>query len=365
MKKITVVAGARPNFVKIAPLITLFKKEKINYQIIHTGQHYDYNMSQIFFKGLGIPEPDIHLEVGSASHAVQTAKIMIAFEKVLLTENPLLVIVVGDVNSTLACALVAKKMGIKTAHIESGLRSFDQRMPEEINRLLTDQLVDFLFVTEKSAIVNLKREGIDPNKIYYVGNIMIDTLVTNLEKSKRLNYYKKLNLKRKEFAVLTFHRPSNVDKRESLEEIVNIINYLKDRIKIVFSIHPRTKEKLREFDLHKLIESKDIILLEPIGYLEFLNLMESSKFILTDSGGIQEEASYLRIPVITLRKNTERPITIEYGTNTIVGRDFTKIKRYINDIFSEKYKKGKLIEKWDGNTSMRIVKILKEKLRIN
>lgn len=361
-KKIYIVAGARPNFVKISPLIYQLNFNNIDFKLIHTGQHYDYNMSKIFLDDLEILLPDIYLNVGSASHAVQTAKIMIKFEKVLLKEKPLLVIVVGDVNSTIACALAAVKLGIKVAHIEAGLRSFDRTMPEEINRILTDQISDFLFATEKSAIINLKREGIDPEKIYFVGNIMIDTLIKNLEKAEKLNYSEKLNIRKKSYALITFHRPSNVDNKKNLEKIVKIINYLQEKIKYIIPLHPRTKKNLEKFNLYHKLEKENILLSEPIGYLEFFSLMINSRLILTDSGGIQEEASYLKIPVLTLRKNTERPITIEKGTNTIVGNDFKKIKKCVDEILAGTYKKGQKIEKWDGFTAKRIVDILKDKV---
>lgn len=359
---IYLVAGARPNFIKIAPLIQQLKIKNINYKFIHTGQHYDYNMSSIFFEDLEIPEPDIYLNVGSASHAVQTAKIMIEFEKVLLEDKPSIVIVVGDVNSTLACALVAKKLFIKVAHIEAGLRSFDQRMPEEINRILTDQISDYLFTTEKNAEINLKREGIDSEKIFFVGNIMIDNLIMNLDKAKKLEFIKKSNLQVNSYALITIHRPSNVDKKEDLEKVINILNYLQKKLKIVFPIHPRTRKNIEKFKLMDKIKTDNMILSEPVGYLEFLNLMFNSKLILTDSGGIQEEASFLKIPVLTLRENTERPVTIKKGTNTIIGKDFEKAKKYINKILSGRYKKGQDIEKWDGQTSERIIDILIENL---
>jgi len=358
-KPIYVVAGARPNFMKIAPLIKEFLKEKINFKLIHTGQHYDYNMSKVFFEDLGIPEPDVHLNVGSASHAVQTANIMIEFEKIVINEEPSLVVVVGDVNSTVACALVAKKLRVKVAHIEAGLRSFDMKMPEEINRLLTDQISDFLFTTEKSAALNLKREGISADKIFFVGNVMIDTLITNLEKAKKLNLLDKYNLKKNDYALITLHRPSNVDTKENLEKMLNILNFLQERVKVFFPIHPRTKKNLEKFDLEKNIKDLNIVLSNPIGYLEFLNLMTNSKLILTDSGGIQEEASYLKIPILTAREGTERPITVDEGTNTIIGNDLAKAKKYIEEIISNKYKRGKNIEKWDGQTAKRIVRIIK------
>jgi len=358
---IYVIAGARPNFMKIAPFLKELQQKDIKYKLIHTGQHYDDNMSKVFFDDLEIPEPDVHLNVGSASHAFQTAKIMIEFEKVVLKEKPMLVVVVGDVNSTLACALVAKKLNIKIAHVESGLRSFDPNMPEEINRILTDQMSDFLFTSESSAGINLKREGIDQNKIFFVGNIMIDTLSMFLKKANILKAFEKYKLEKYQYALITIHRQSNVDNAENLREIIKMLNYTQEKTKVFFPIHPRTRKRLKEFTLEKQLDS-NIILSEPIGYLEFLNLMINSKLILTDSGGIQEEASFLRIPVLTLRENTERPITIEKGTNEIIGINFEKFKNHLDEILTNRYKKGQVIEKWDGNTAKRIVNIIKKKL---
>ncbi len=360
-EEIYFVAGARPNFMKIAPLVHQSVELGIKFKIIHTGQHYDYNMSRVFFDALKIPEPDHFLEAGSGTHAYQTAKIMIEFEKLLLKEKPKLVVVVGDVNSTIACALVAKKLFIDVAHVEAGLRSFDRKMPEEINRVLTDQISDLLFTSEKDAEINLKNEGIEEEKIFFVGNVMIDTLVMNLEKAKLLDTYKSLGLRKKEYALITLHRPSNVDKKEDLIKIVDALNYLSERIKIFFPVHPRTNKNLIEYGLYERLKSENLIISEPIGYLEFLNLMVNSKLILTDSGGIQEEASYLGIPILTLRENTERPITVEFGTNTIIGRDFELLKGQINDILESKYKKGQEIAGWDGNAARRIMDIIKIK----
>jgi len=359
---IYIIAGARPNFMKVSPLIKEVKKNNLNFKLIHTGQHYDYEMSKIFFEDLEIPKPDIFLNAGSATHAVQTAKIMIEFEKVILEDRPVLIIVVGDVNSTIACALVAKQLAIKIAHVEAGLRSFDQTMPEEINRILTDQISDFLFITEKSAEINLKKEGINPDKIHFVGNIMIDNLMNNLDKASNLEILEKYGLTKKNFALITVHRPSNVDNKEDLEKIIEILNYIQKRIKIFFPIHPRTKKNLEKFDLLSNLRKDNIIINKPVGFLEFLNLMLNSKFILTDSGGIQEEASFLKIPILTLRKNTERPITIEKGTNSLIWDDIEKIKKVVDDILKDKYKKGSIIEKWDGKTAKRIVKIIKTNL---
>jgi len=361
-KKIFIVGGARPNFMKIAPLIDQLKINNLEFKLIHTGQHYDYNMSKIFFDNLEIPEPDEFLNVGSGSHAVQTAKIMIEFEKIIKKESPSMVIVVGDVNSTIACALVAKKLFFDVAHVEAGLRSFDRRMPEEINRLLTDQISDFLFTTEKSAEINLKNEGIQLNKIFFVGNIMIDNLIINLEQAKSLDYYQKYNLKKGSYALVTIHRPSNVDTITSLSKIIEMLNYIQDKIKLIFPIHPRTKKNLIKYNLIGDLKKVNIILVDPIGYQQFLSLLLNSKLVLTDSGGIQEESSYLKIPILTLRENTERPITIEKGTNTLIGTDFNKLKVNLDKILSNSYKKGQDIEKWDGNTAKRIVDILKEKL---
>ncbi|MFX0134345.1 MAG: non-hydrolyzing UDP-N-acetylglucosamine 2-epimerase [Candidatus Hodarchaeota archaeon] len=362
--KILIVGGARPNFMKIAPLIKQFEINNLNYKFIHTGQHYDYNMSKIFFDNLKMPEPDIFLSVGSGSHAWQTAKIMIEFEKVIIKEKPSLVIVVGDVNSTIACALVAKKLFIDVAHVEAGLRSFDMRMPEEINRILTDQISDLLFITERSALENLKREGIATNKIFHVGNVMIDNLIMNLDRAKNLDYNNKFNLKRGSYALVTVHRPSNVDSKGDLTYIVNILNYLQKKIKIIFPIHPRTRKNLTKYGLINKLNDANINLIKPIGYLEFLSLMMNARLILTDSGGIQEEATFLKIPTLTLRQNTERPITVEKGTNLIIDRDLEKLKIYLEKILANSYKKGLDIEKWDGKAAERIISILKKHYNI-
>ena len=362
---IFIIGGARPNFMKIAPLINEFKRRKIVFKFIHTGQHYDYNMSKIFLDNLGIPKPDYFLNVGSGTHAVQTAKIMIEFDKVILNEKPRLVIVVGDVNSTIACALVAKKRSIEVAHVEAGLRSFDDKMPEEINRKLTDQISDYLFITERSGILNLQNEGIDSSKIFFVGNVMIDNLINNLEEARNKNYYKNLGLLNDPYGIVTIHRPSNVDDKKDLENVIQILNFIQSRIKIVFPIHPRTQKSLIKYNLEKELSKPNIIITEPLGYLEFLNLIINSKFVLTDSGGIQEEASYLKIPILTLRNNTERPVTIEEGTNTLLGNDILKLKEYLNEILSDTYKKGKEIEMWDGKASQRITNIIIDKVLKN
>ncbi len=360
-KLIYLIAGTRPNFMKIGPLIKVIEKEKINYKLVHTGQHYDYEMSKIFFDDLGIPKPDFYLGVGSSTHGIQTAKIMIEFEKILIHEKPKLIIVVGDVNSTLACSLVAKKLNINIAHIEAGLRSFDKRMPEEINRILTDHISDLLFITEKNARKNLLNENIPPNKIYFVGNIMIDTLIKNLKKVEEDNkILNKFGLKEKQYGIITLHRPSNVDNKKDLIEIVKIIDQIQEKIKLIFPMHPRTKENFEKFQLLHKFKKKNILLSKPLGYYDFLGLMTKSKFILSDSGGIQAEASFLKIPLLTLRENSEMLITIEKGTNTLVKRDISFIQRYITQILNDNYKKGTEIEKWDGKTSERIIKIIKK-----
>ena len=304
--KIINVAGARPNFMKISPLMMEMKKyPQIKPMIVHTGQHYDYEMSKLFFEELEIPEPDINLEVGSSSHATQTAAIMTKFENVILGQKPDLVIVVGDVNSTIACALTSIKLGVKVAHVEAGLRSFDRSMPEEINRILTDAISDFLFTSEKSANGNLKNEGISDEKVFFVGNVMIDTLLRNKERSLQSSILEKLSLHPGEYAALTLHRPSNVDDQKTLSQIIEALAVVQERIKVVFPVHPRTKSVLDSMGSSRhLTNASHFIMTEPLGYLDFLRLMTDAKFVLTDSGGIQEETTVLGIPCITIRENT-------------------------------------------------------------
>jgi UDP-N-acetylglucosamine 2-epimerase (non-hydrolysing) len=358
--KIIVVAGARPNFVKIAPLIKELEKNNLNYVLVHTGQHYDKNMSDIFFKELQIPEPHYNLGVGSGSHAEQTAKIMIEFEKVCIAEKPDLVVVVGDVNSTIACSLTSKKLGIKVAHVEAGLRSYDNTMPEEINRLLTDRISDYLFVSEESGIENLKKEGTSDEKIHFVGNIMIDTLINSLDKIDKSNILNELNLKPKEYAIITLHRPSNVDSKEKLSELLDFMIDLQTKVKIAWPIHPRVKNNMIKFDLYKKIEkNNNILLLEPQSYLNFLKLVKNCLFVLTDSGGLQEETTYLKIPCLTMRENTERPSTISTGTNTLIN-NIDLAKELIKQILEGTYKTGNIPELWDGKTAERIIRILKK-----
>lgn len=358
--KIINVMGARPNFIKIAPIIRAMKYyREIESVLVHTGQHYDGNMSDIFFKDLEILQPDIHLEVGSGTHAVQTARIMERFEKVLLKEKPYIVLVLGDVNSTLACALVAGKLNIKIAHIEAGLRSFDRRMPEEINRVLTDHLSDFLFTTCEDANKNLTREGISSDKVFLVGNVMIDSLMYNISKIRRRTDNRRQKTEYKEYAVLTLHRASNVDDRDVFERISRALNEISQHIPIIFPIHPRTRKQIKQFGLSKYYNG-NIKLLDPIGYLDFLRLYSKAKFVLTDSGGIQEETSVLDIPCLTIRENTERPITIEQGTNVLVGTDEKRIVEETEKILRGEHKRKKVLKYWDGKTAERIVSILVE-----
>jgi len=362
MKKVILICGARPNFMKIAPVWKELKEypNKFIPIILHTGQHYDRNMSDFFFRDLGLPEPDIYLGVGSASHAVQTAKIMIEFEKFLSDDKSDLIIVVGDVNSTLACSIVASKFLIPIAHVEAGLRSFDRTMPEEINRIVTDHLSDFLFTTCKDANENLRKEGISEKKIFFVGNVMIDTLVKLKDKSQKSTILERLGLKNKKYAVLTLHRPSNVDDLNTLQELFEAFHEISIRIPMVFPAHPRTVKQLKKFGI--IINDKNIKLIEPLGYLDFLKLYMNSQFIMTDSGGIQEETTYLDIPCITIRENTERPVTIRDRPNVLVGTSKEKIICEGLKILNEKSKNSRIPELWDGRTARRIVKILRESL---
>jgi len=361
--RIISVVGARPNFMKIAPLIKAFKKyQSVNHTLIHTGQHYDAEMSDNFFKDLNIKKPKINLNIGSADHAAQTAKIMTSLEKIFINKKPDLVLVVGDVNSTLAASLVAVKQLIPIAHIEAGLRSFDRTMPEEINRLITDQLSSYLFTDEPAARINLLREGVNPRKIFYVGNIMIDSLLSNLKRAKELSTLKTLKLKSKKYALLTLHRPSNVDNKKVYKNIIRALKLIQKNIIIVWPIHPRSTKMLKRFNLSKsLNQLKNFLITPPLSYLNFLNLMSHSRFAMTDSGGIQEETTLLGIPCLTLRNNTERPITITQGTNILVGTDYKKIIHEVDKIIEGKNKKGKIPKFWDGKTAERIVKVILQK----
>ncbi len=364
--KIFLVAGARPNFMKIAPIIRSLRAKRmghgakhLTWKIVHTGQHYDYEMSQAFFDDLELPRPDFFLDAGSGSHAGQTAKIMVAFEEVCSNERPGLVIVVGDVNSTLACSIVAKKLLIDVAHVEAGLRSFDLTMPEEINRIVTDSIADYFFVTEKSAIENLLREGKSEDKIYFVGHVMIDNLLYQLKRleNDKISNFHTFDFKRKlhQYIFLTLHRPSNVDSRETLAEIADALNEISIEIPILFPVHPRTKKMLNTFDI-KL--NTNVKLLEPLGFRESLFLWKDAIMVMTDSGGLQEETTALGVPCLTLRDNTERPITIEIGTNTLVGNKKADILKCFWKIIKSGKVEAAIPPKWDGKAAERIVDIL-------
>jgi UDP-N-acetylglucosamine 2-epimerase (non-hydrolysing) len=355
------VVGARPNFMKVAPLHKAFQKyaASVKHLIVHTGQHYDEAMSKVFFGDLELPHPDFYLGVGSGSHAQQTAKIMVEFEKVLEQVRPDRVIVVGDVNSTVACSLVSVKMGIPVAHVEAGLRSGDRTMPEEINRLLTDAIADDLFVTEASGVANLRKEGVDEKKIHLVGNVMIDSLVHYREKAKHSGIMKQLGLTARSFTLVTLHRPSNVDTAEGLAKILTIFERIASRTQIVFPVHPRTTKMLSQHGLSDRVKAiKSLRLLDPIGYLDFLLLMDNAQLVITDSGGIQEETTFLGVPCLTLRENTERPITCEIGTNELCGLNIEKIVARSLSFFDGNRKSGSVPPLWDGRAAERIVQTL-------
>jgi len=368
MKKIISVVGARPNFMKVAPIHRAFQKYKdiVTHKIVHTGQHYDAKMSDAFFEDLEMPQPDYFLGIGSGSHAVQTAKIMVEFEKVLLEEKPDMILVVGDVNSTIACSLTAVKLGIKTAHIEAGLRSYDRAMPEEINRLATDAISDYYFITEKSGEENLLKEGYNKNKIFFTGNNMIDSQVYALEKANNSNVLKNLNLEKKSYVLLTVHRPSNVDNKEQLELLLDTFDLISKTKKLIFPIHPRTIKNLKEFGLFSRIKNNDqYILLEPLGYIDFLALMKNSFFVMTDSGGIQEETTALKVPCMTLRDSTERPITTEIGTNILVVPTKENILKNVKNYLNSQFKIGSIPNLWDGKAAERLADIIINKLLVN
>lgn len=363
--KIINVASARPNFMKVAPLLEEYKHHpEIEAQLLHTGQHYDYEMSKIFFDELGIPAPDHHLGVGSGTHAEQTAKVMTEFEKVLQKEQPDWVVVVGDVNPTMACTIVANKMGIKVAHVEAGLRSYDRSMPEEINRILTDSIADLLLTPSIDGNMNLKKEGIADEKIRFVGNIMIDTLFNMRKRSAESTILGDLGISKKQYALVTLHRPSNVDQQETLANFVDILEETSQDLPMVWPVHPRSQNRAEEFDLWDRLQSIDsLYLLDPVGYLDNVNLMNNAKLVLTDSGGIQEETTALGVPCLTARENTERPITITEGTNTLVGTNPDAILDHINKHLQNGVAGNKELPKplyWDGNTAKRIVKAIIE-----
>ena len=359
--KLLLVAGARPNFMKIAPLTRVIDEYNqkhspgIQRMLVHTGQHYDLKMSEVFFRELGIPSPDINLEVGSGSHAVQTANVLMRFEQTCLEEKPDWVIVVGDVNSTMACTLVAAKLQIKVAHVEAGLRSFDRTMPEEVNRIVTDSLADLLFTPSSDADENLRKEGIPESKIKLVGNIMIDTLIANLEKARKKATYAQFGLREKEFVYVTLHRPSNVDNKESLSTIMGYLEKLTAELPICFPIHPRTKKMLATYGIQNGT-SEAFKLIDPVGYHDSICLAEHARFVLTDSGGLQEETTFFQTPCLTLRPNTERPVTITEGSNKLT--DLNNLWPDIEGVLNSVPHKGQIPALWDGRTADRIVRCL-------
>lgn len=356
--KITLIAGARPNFMKIAPIIHALRNEQakgkdIQYRLVHTGQHYDKALSDTFFNDLSIPHPDANLEVGSGSQAVQTGNIMMRFEEELISNPTDVVLVVGDINSTMACSIVAKKLNTQLVHVEAGIRSFDLTMPEEINRMVTDAIADHFFTTSHYANDNLLKAGVEKSKIHFVGNTMIDSLYANLEKLKRSAIWDEFNLTEKKFLVLTLHRPSNVDDLDTLGNILSQINTTSNDLPVIFPAHPRTVNNLKKLK----IDIHNIITIPPLGYLEFMHLVKNSKAVITDSGGVQEETTVLGIPCITLRKNSERPETISVGTNELI-HDIKDLGKWMTKLFDGTWKKGGIPELWDGKTSERIVTLL-------
>ena len=350
---LTHIVGARPNFMKLAPVWQALGRTGFPQVIVHTGQHYDANMSDVFFAQLGLARPDVNLEVGSGSHAQQTAQIMMRFEEVARVNPPDLVLVYGDVNSTVAAALVCAKRGIPVGHVEAGLRSFDRTMPEEINRLLTDQLADLLFTPSADGNRNLEREGLPPERIHLVGNVMIDTLARLLPQARP----PALSGVEGAFALVTLHRPSNVDEPDSLRNILGALNELSERLAVIFPVHPRTRNRIAELGLAAR-DARRLRLEEPMGYLEFLGLQQKAAVVITDSGGIQEETTYLGIPCLTLRENTERPVTVELGTNLLLGRDLARMQREVEAILAGRGKRGQIPPLWDGRASERIAAVV-------
>jgi UDP-N-acetylglucosamine 2-epimerase (non-hydrolysing) len=350
------IAGARPNFMKVAPVMAAMSQKQDQFQqwLVHTGQHYDYEMSQVFFDELEMPKPDEYLDCGPGTHAEQTARVMLAFEPVLLKYRPDWVFVVGDVNSTLACALVCAKLGVKVAHVEAGLRSWDRTMPEEINRLLTDQVADLLFTPSAEAETNLLREGIEAAKIHFVGNVMIDTLVRMLPKATSRSIVGDMRLDDGEYILVTLHRPSNVDDPQPLRDILRALEQLAGQRRVIFPVHPRTRQRMAQLGL----KAEKVELLEPLGYLDFLALTEAAGLVLTDSGGIQEETTYLGIPCLTLRKNTERPVTVEVGTNRLVASEREAILEAVAQVAQMKVDCLSRPALWDGQAAQRIVQVL-------
>jgi UDP-N-acetylglucosamine 2-epimerase (non-hydrolysing) len=360
--RIVNVVGARPNFMKMAPLMAEYARHPDRFApvLVHTGQHYDDNMSNLFFEQLHLPKPDVYLGVGSGSHAEQTARIMIELEKVLTADRPDLVVVVGDVNSTMAAAIVAAKLCIPVAHVEAGLRSFDRTMPEEINRLVTDALSDYCFTTCQDAEENLLREGVAREKIFFVGNVMIDTLLKLRDESLKSNVRETLNLD-SQYGYVTLHRPSNVDSKPVLAEILSALRTIQEQLPLAFPVHPRTRARLKEFGYwDEIVRWPNLRAVDPLGYLDSLGLMAGAKLVLTDSGGIQEETTVLGIPCLTVRETTDRPVTVTEGTSTIVGTASAKIVSEARKVLAGHYKSGRIPKYWDGKAATRIVESLLE-----
>lgn len=363
--KILNIAGARPNFMKIAPIMhAIARRPGMAAEIVHTGQHYDHGMSAVFFEQLGIPEPVVDLAVGSGPRLEQIELIIDRFTPVLESRRPDLVLVVGDVNSTIACARVARRAGVPVAHVEAGLRSFDEAMPEELNRVETDGISDFLFVTEPSGMRNLEQEGV-PGKAFLVGNVMIDSLVSQLDDAKAAQMPARLQLAEGGYAVGTFHRPSNVDSLESLERVLSIVEHVAAKLPLVLPLHPRTRGALDRFGLLKRLEGNNgVMLLDPLGYVEFISLVESARVVVTDSGGIQEETTYLRVPCVTMRDNTERPVTVDVGSNVLAGTDPVAVRRAIDDALATDEAAGRIPELWDGSAADRILDAIEAEIGV-
>jgi UDP-N-acetylglucosamine 2-epimerase (non-hydrolysing) len=358
---VDLVAGARPNFMKLAPVVRgLQQRGELKFRIVHTGQHYDAAMNDVFFEELRIPRPEVHLDVGSGTHGVQTARIIERYEAHLLETRPAATVVFGDVNSTVACALAAVKLGIPVAHVEAGLRSFDRTMPEEINRVLTDAVADLLLVSEESGLANLAHEGIDSGKVRLVGNVMIDTLMSHLEEARERNTAARLGLGSRQYGVITLHRPSNVDDPGTLRQLLELFHELSTDLPLVFALHPRTRANAEKAGVAHLLEQGQnrLICVGPQPYLDNLSLVDSAAVVLTDSGGLQEETSVLGVPCLTMRTTTERPVTVSLGTSRLVGNDASAIRSGFGDVLKKAWPKGTVIPMWDGRSGERVAKEL-------
>lgn len=363
MKKILICVGTRPNLIKITQFNRILAQFlDIEYKILHTGQHYDYNMNSVFFEQLGIRKPDIFLDIKNGSQIEVIGQIMAGAEKYMLEYKPDLVIVPGDVNSTFACGFVARYLGIKLAHLESGLRSFDKTMPEENNRILVDSISDYYFITEQSGIDNLTKENVSEDQIFFVGNTMIDTLVHSTQEIDNNTILDILGVEEQEYILFTFHRPANVDVRDQLEKLVELLECTSEKLPVVFPIHPRTRKKIAEFGFDQKLANKRITLVDPLGYFEFMKLVKNCKVVITDSGGIQEESTFLGVPCLTIRPNTERPITITIGTNTLLPLEVKTVVKHVDNILNGNYKQGEVPRLWDGNATERIVDIIANKI---